>query len=358
MSKVFSDILNEPSQLLASLSHSLSAGGLELARAGSLLRGAKSIVIAGIGASWHAGMAMQAIFHAHGFPALLIDASELLCFAELPQGAVVILLSRSGRSIEIVRLVEKCHAHSVPIVAITNSPGSVLAHGCEVALLTNTSFDHGVSITTYTAIALTAALLALQTLDQPVDSLVEALRESFERSDATIQKWRETIEASGWLDGNAVTYFLARGVSIASSHEARLLWEETAKMPATALTTGGFRHGPQEIVRDGLRVGIWIDAERMREQDMALAADLRRLGASVLLIGQGLDTNSAQCVLNLPPVPSALQFVIDVIPAQIAAERLAALRGEDCDSFRLCSYIVEDEGGLGQSGQALQSAGA
>jgi hypothetical protein len=40
------------------------------------------------------------------------------------------------------------------------------------------------------------------------------------------------------------------------------------------------------------------------------------------------------------------QFLIDVIPTQLAAERLAHLSGVDCDSFRLCSYIVENEWGL------------
>jgi hypothetical protein len=39
-------------------------------------------------------------------------------------------------------------------------------------------------------------------------------------------------------------------------------------------------------------------------------------------------------------------FVIDIMPARLAAERLARLSGADCDSFRLCSYIVEDEYGL------------
>ena len=48
----------------------------------------------------------------------------------------------------------------------------------------------------------------------------------------------------------------------------------------------------------------------------------------------------------LPAVPARWQFLIDVIPIQIAAERFAAVLGEDPDSFRLCSYIVEDEGGL------------
>jgi hypothetical protein len=46
--------------------------------------------------------------------------------------------------------------------------------------------------------------------------------------------------------------------------------------------------------------------------------------------------------------------LIEIIPIQIAAERLAILRGEDPDSFRLCSYIVENEGGLIQ--KATQSS--
>jgi len=82
----------------------------------------------------------------------------------------------------------------------------------------------------------------------------------------------------------------------------------------------------------------------MRGQDLELARDLTRLGSKVLLIGQGLEENAAQCVLRLPAVPARWQFLIDVIPIQIAAERFAAVLGEDPDSFRLCSYIVEDEG--------------
>jgi hypothetical protein len=40
------------------------------------------------------------------------------------------------------------------------------------------------------------------------------------------------------------------------------------------------------------------------------------------------------------------QFLIDIIPAQLVAERLARMSGVDCDSFRYCSFIVEDEYGL------------
>lgn len=358
MTNVLTDILKEPAQLLVSLSYALTTGSKELERAASLLRSAKTVIIAGIGASWHAGMAMQSVFLAQGRQTLLMDASELLYFAELTAGTVVVLLSRSGRSIEIVRLLKKCRADSVSTIAITNSPDSTLARAADVVLCTNTDFDHGVSITTYTAINLNATLLALWACDYPVTILADELRTSIEQSAAAIPQWRETIEMSGWTDTNAANYFLARGSSLSSCHEARLLWEEAAKMPATALTTGGFRHGPQEMVHEGLRIGMWIDAERMRQQDLSLAADLRSLGARVFLIGQALDAGAASCVVSLPPIPSAFQSIIDVIPIQIAAEQLAALRGQDCDTFRLCSYIVQDEGGLGNSKLATENAGA
>lgn len=345
---LFTDILKQPAQLAASLTHMLGAGKPALDEAAVVLRAAKSVIIAGIGASWHAGMAMQAQLLANAFPALLIDASELLHFAEVPQGAAVVLLSRSGKSTEIVQLVEKCRAQSATIISITNQVDGPLALGSDIVLHTSTDFDHAVSVSTYSAVALAGSLLAFEATGHSARSDQDVLVKALADTAAAIPEWRKTIERSCWLgDGSGVTYFLGRGASLASCHEARLLWEEAAKKPATALTSGGFRHGPQEMVREGLCAGMWIDAERMRSQDLDLARDLRRLGARVMLIGQQLKESDADCVLCLPPIPAQWQFLIDIVPIQIAAEKLAAVRGEDPDSFRLCSYIVEDEGGLG-----------
>jgi fructoselysine-6-P-deglycase FrlB-like protein len=139
---------------------------------------------------------------------------------------------------------------------------------------------------------------------------------------------------------------LARGCSNGSCQEARLLWEEGVKSPATAMNTGSFRHGPQEMVAAGARFGIWIDAERMREQDMAVARDLRKLGAAVMLTGQNVPQDAGDLVFQLPGVPPGWQFLTDIIPAQLAAEKLARLSGVDSDTFRYSSFIVEDEYGL------------
>ena len=100
-----------------------------------------------------------------------------------------------------------------------------------------------------------------------------------------------------------------------------------------------------------MRFGIWIDPERVRAQDLAVARDLRNLGASVMLIGQDMPDDAGDLVFHLPVVPPGWQFLIDIIPAELTADRLARLSGVDCDSFRYCSFIVEDEYGL-LSGEA------
>src|SRR5882672_5904763 len=106
-----------------------------------------------------------------------------------------------------------------------------------------------------------------------------------------------------WFAFGAVYYFLARGSSLGSCQEARLLWEEGVKSLASAMGTGSFRHGPQEMVTKGARFGVWIDGEWMRGQDLAVARDLRRLKASVMLIGQNLPKDAGDLVFELPAVP-------------------------------------------------------
>jgi fructoselysine-6-P-deglycase FrlB-like protein len=172
------------------------------------------------------------------------------------------------------------------------------------------------------------------------------LSRAVETTGSAIAGWQSQIADTPWLVPGAVYYFLARGSSLGSCQEARLLWEEGVKSPATAMGTGSFRHGPQEMVSKEMRFGMWIDGERMRGQDLAVARDLRQMGASVMLIGQDLPKDAGDVVFQLPAVPPNWQFLIDIIPAQLAAERLARLSGVDCDSFRYCSFVVQDEFGL------------
>ena len=389
MTHFLKDILRQPEELQRIIEHLAGARGTrpgappsamgrtQLRAAAESIRGAGHVYLTGIGSSWHAALNAGAMFHRHGHPVYLLDADELLRFGAFSRDSAMILISRSGKSTEIVQLASKARKAGVKVIGITNAREGTLAKAADIAIVVPIALDHAISVNTYTTLAMAAGMLASAVVaetafrqdaekeagssgqnrprnDEPgvfeqgaSDSgLADSLSRAVAEAGRAIPGWQEQIAKSAWLEPRGTTYFLARGSCLGSAYEARLLWEEGVKRPATAMGTGGFRHGPQEIVSDGVRFGMWIDGAQMREQDLALARDLRTLGASVMLIGQHVPEDAGDLVFQLPAISSEWQFLLDIIPAQLVAERLSRLSGVDCDTFRLCSFVVEDEGGL------------
>jgi fructoselysine-6-P-deglycase FrlB-like protein len=381
MTHFLRDILRQPEELRRALDHLSGKGRAALDAAVAAVRGARHVYLSGIGSSWHAGLNVAALFQVGGRPVYLVDAAELVQFAAIPAGSVLIVISRSGRSVEIVQLLAKARESGATVIGITNAADGALAREAQIAIVVPVALDHAISVNTYTTLALAAGILAASVVpgeefleglkpnpgtssmsdlkvrppnevltDSPAGirnaSLAGSLSRAFIAAGAAISGWQAQIEQSEWLAPRSTTYFLARGSSLGSAYEARLMWEEGVKSPATAMGAASFRHGPQEIVQKDMRFGIWIDGARMREQDLALARDLQKLGARVMLIGQRLPSDAGDLVFQLPEIASEWQFLIDIIPAQLVAERLARLSGADPDTFRLCSFVVEDEAGL------------
>jgi glutamine---fructose-6-phosphate transaminase (isomerizing) len=340
------DILRQPGELQRTLEHLSGAGRSALDAAVAAVRSARHVYLTGIGSSWHAGLNVSVLFQLAARPVYLVDAAELVQFAAIPAGSVLIVISRSGRSVEIVQLLAKARESGATVIGITNAAEGTLAREAQIPIVIPVELDHAISVNTYTTLALAAGVLAASVVGSFDARLAESLARAFAAAGRAIPEWQAQIENSAWLAPRSTTYFLGRGSSLGSAYEARLMWEEGVKSPATAMGTGSFRHGPLEIIGKDVRFGMWIDGAKMREQDLAVARDLRKLSARVMLIGQRLPEDAGDLVFELPQIASEWQFLIDIIPAQLVAERLARLSGSDPDTFRLSSFVVEDEAGL------------
>jgi glucosamine--fructose-6-phosphate aminotransferase (isomerizing) len=347
MTHFLQDILRQPDELRGVIELLHGKAREPLMSAAAAVHSARHVYLTGIGASYNAALGVASHFHSVGRPVYLLDAAELLHTASIPAGSVLIVLSRSGRSVEIIKLLEKARGVGATIIGITNFNDGVLAQQANVSFVLPVKPDHGISANTYVSLAAGAAALASMspTAERLDAQLASALLNAIAATSQEIPAWQNQLAQSSWLQPGAAYCFLGRGASLATSHAAQLLWEEGVKVPAIAMGTDSFRHGPQEIVTAGMRFAIWID-DRMRDADLAVARDLRRLGASVMLIGSSLPADAGDLRIELPPWPSGWQFLMDIIPAQLAAERLARLSGADCDSFRFASYVVEGEQGL------------
>jgi glutamine---fructose-6-phosphate transaminase (isomerizing) len=340
MTRFLQDILRQPDELMKTLALLNSHKRNSLESAADAIRKARHIYVTGIGASWNAAVGAGLIFHAGGVPVHMLEASELLQFVVIPQGSVILALSRSGRSIEIVKLLAKARSAGATVVGVT------------IPVVLPVPPDNGISVSTYSTLAIGAAAIATASVGSFDTQLVASLTSIVAETASRIPSWQKQLTDTVWLQPGAAYYFLARGSSIASAFEAALLWEEGVKSPATAMGTGPFRHGPQEAMRKGVHVAIWVDRGQMREPDLAVARDLAYIGCSVLLIGHDLPEDAGDLVIQLPPSPPHWQFITDIFPLQLAANQLAQLSGEDCDSFRFASYIVQGEDGLVLNGTA------
>jgi glucosamine--fructose-6-phosphate aminotransferase (isomerizing) len=346
-SRYLADWYGQPASLIRS-AMALNDQWPQILAAAEWLRQCSPLLITGIGSSYHAGLALEAFLARHGWIAKVVDASELVYHHPIPPSSGVIVASRSGQSIEIVKLMEKCRALQVPVAAVTNVPESPLTAYARSVIHLRTDFDHLVSLRMYTA--LVQGLLALGTAicdphaTFPAGLLVQVWQSVAERLD----EWHTLIRESGFFRHGAVYYALARGGSWASANEARLLLEECGKTGATALTTGAFRHGPQEVIDPRFRALLWIPADSpLREYDLALAESIQDTGARCLIIGTDLrQVSSSDLQVELPPIAPDWQPILDVIPAQIGAYEHALSWGKNPDAFTYCPYVVSTEGGL------------
>jgi len=153
---------HNPSTNRNAADHRLSRGpgqkGLE--QASSLIRSARDVFMTGIGASWNAALAAGTLFYLGGHPAYTQEAGELLHFTAISRGSVIIAISRTGRSIEIVQLLDKAEASGATIIGITNSADSPLARESAVAIVVPTALDHAISVNAYSTLLIAASALA------------------------------------------------------------------------------------------------------------------------------------------------------------------------------------------------------
>src|SRR5712691_4544606 len=146
MTHFLRDILRQPNELRRTIDFLLGAGRPTLDAATTAIRAARHIYLTGIGSSWHAALSAGPFFYLGARPVYLQDAAELLLFSTLPPDSVVIVISRSGRSVEIVNLLAKARNSGVTVIGITNSQDGPLAREAQISIVVPIEMDHAISV--------------------------------------------------------------------------------------------------------------------------------------------------------------------------------------------------------------------
>jgi glucosamine--fructose-6-phosphate aminotransferase (isomerizing) len=263
-----------------------------------------------------------------GYDARVADASELLYYEQIPTDAAIVLISRSGRTAEMVRLGRILNSAGKRYIAVTNEPDSEMAQLASATLPVAGESDNGVSIRTYTA-----AVLTLLHLGAGLTGNLKTLEGETARMLSNLERMIANWEADD-TDLSRLTFFsfLGRGYSLGCAGEAALLFQELARRPAAWYNGAEFRQGPIEVLQPDHGVIVFAPDGPTRELNTALMRELEPTGAQVIEIGPGWAG-----------IPEHMASITQMIPVQFMAYKLAAATPHRPGVFRFAAQTTESE---------------
>jgi glucosamine--fructose-6-phosphate aminotransferase (isomerizing) len=307
------------------------------------------VLIAARGTSDHAAVyAQYALGVLAGVPVALAAPSVVSRYAAHPdlRRALVIGISQSGRSPDIVSVVAEAESQGCLTLAITNDPASPLAEAASAVLPLDAGPERAVAATkTYTAELVAVALLAAALADGPIGT--EA-REALDRVPAALalaleteQAARDAVAVLGDADECVV---LGRGYHLATALEWALKLQELAQVRAHPWSTADFRHGPVASLPEGGTVLAVRAAGPLAGDVTELLESLRReRGARVLLLDDPSAGIPEPGVTRIPVpggLPEWLSPIPAIVPAQLLCLHLTIARGLDPDAPRGLSKVT------------------
>ncbi len=346
---LFGNILAQPSALQVVGDYQFGPGLPALQRAAELLRNRKRVVLTGMGASLFACVPMRYALASKGVAVSVVETAELLYFlnGEIDHDAAVILVSRSGESVETVKLLDLLDHGHYPTIGVLNVPGSTLASRTTEHILLNSPADQLVAVQTYIATVVTLQLLAAAYLGE-----LDEAKSDLEATVLDLAGWIEECVAASRSaqEFNELTsplYVLSRGPGLASVDEGVLLMHEVAKTPATGMSVAQFRHGFVEAADERIRAVVIGTQPGTAAIDQQFALDLSKMGAAVRWIGL-LDAGSSLQTLGAWPKSVRARFaaVFEAVPLQLLAYRTAESRGLTPGLFRWASTVTGSESGF------------
>ncbi|MBX7199137.1 MAG: SIS domain-containing protein [Rhodospirillaceae bacterium] len=252
--------------------------------------------------------------------------------------ALVIAVSQSGRSPDVIAAVRACAEAGARVVAIVNDAASPLAEAASLVVPLGAGTERSVAATKtcIASLAVLADLVRHWSDDPELSAALDGLPGRLSAAGAL--DWAAMVEA---FAGAQNLFVISRGAGFGVAHEIALKFKETCAIHAEAFSAAEVEHGPMAIVRNGLPVLMLAAPDQSKPEVIALAARFAARGARVLCAG--LD-HAAGGVTPLPVAPGAEPLLAPLawLPSFYpAAARLARARGLDPDRPPFLNKITQ-----------------
>lgn len=300
--------------------------------------GVTHVVIAARGTSDNVGRyAKYLLGAANGLSVGLATPSLFTIYKKVPQfkNALVLGISQSGQSPDIVSVVDEARKQGALTLAITNDVSSPLAETAVHTVNMRAGLEKSVAATkTYTASLMAIAMLSTAMMESPArwDELTALPQSVFQ----TLQLDSAAVNAATrWRFADRCVV-LGRGYNYATAFELALKLKELTYIIAEPYSPADLLHGPFALVERDFPVLVIAPKGAMLPDINHLLKELHQAGADTLIISDdGATLEMGDARLQLPAsVPEWLSPITSIIAGQLFALRLAGIKKLNIDQPR------------------------
>jgi len=303
------------------------------------------ILIAARGTSDNAARYAQYLLGSHNKIQVALATPSLFTIYETPpslEHALVIGISQSGQSPDIVSVLEAARFQGRPTMCITNDESSPLANVSDHIIPLNTGEEKAIAATkTYTsslsALALFSCFLSgdksnLKDLQKLPRKIADTLKNSIDRIDQT-SRYRYMKHC----------VIIGRGFNYSTAYEISLKIKELTRVIAVPYSSADFKHGPIATVNQGFPIFVIAPSGKMMNHIFDFTSKLLDLGAELIMISDNQEIlKRGRVNFKLPnDIPEWLSPITAIIPGQLFARQLAIEKGYDSDKPEGLSKVTE-----------------
>jgi glucosamine--fructose-6-phosphate aminotransferase (isomerizing) len=303
------------------------------------------VIIAARGTSDNAARYAQYLFGAHNHLAVSLTTPSLFTLYQTPpdmRGALVIGVSQSGKSPDIVSVLTEAKKQGCPTLAIVNQVDSPLANAADFVIPIHAQTEKAIAATkTYTA-----SLAALALFSVLLDGNQEHLKQL-----ASMPAWVQStldgidprlsqVERYRYMDKCTV---IGRGYNYCSAFETSLKLKELSGVLADPYSSADFRHGPIALIHKGVPVILIAPSGAVSADLYDMLHELDELNSEMIMVSdEQRFLEKAHLALPIPQnIPEWLSPIVAIVPGQLFAMRLTIERGMDPDNPKGLHKVTE-----------------
>jgi glucosamine--fructose-6-phosphate aminotransferase (isomerizing) len=316
----------------------------------------QKIFITACGTAGHAGMVGKVLIeHIARLPVEVDIASEFRYRDPIiDANTVVLAISQSGETADTLAAMEEARKKGATLWSIVNVIGSQAMRVADGYISMQSGPEIGVASTK----AYTAPLVDLYMLAVLLGDLRGVLTKSNRRQlladlrripdlvGRCLDREAEVEKIARTLVNTQHCLYLGRGINMPTAYEGALKLKEISYIHAEGYPAGEMKHGPIALIDRDMPVVVIAPRDPWYEKMLSQLEQAKARGGMVIAVATDGDetiANLADHVLWVPETPWLLSPVVTVIPLQLLAYHIAALRGLDVDQPRNLAKSVTVE---------------